>query len=66
MYGASKQIDGPSAFVIRHLRWCRALPTVRVEWDATCDEASLSDVDRKVLWERIFLNPYIFEGGEGF
>jgi serine/threonine-protein kinase HipA len=42
------------------------LATVRTEWEATCDEASLSDVDQNLFWERIFLNPYIFEGNEGF
>lgn len=42
------------------------LATVRTEWEVTCDEASLSKVDRNLFWERIFLNPYIFEGSEGF
>ncbi|WP_349358388.1 HipA domain-containing protein [Stappia sp.] len=42
------------------------MSTVRTEWEATCNEASLSDVDRNLFWERIFLNPYIFEGSEGF
>ena len=42
------------------------LATVRTEWEATCDEASLSQVDQNLFWERIFLNPYIFEGAEGF
>lgn len=42
------------------------LATVRTEWEVTCDEASLSEVDRNLFWERIFLNPYIFEGSEGF
>ncbi|NBS12039.1 MAG: HipA domain-containing protein [Gammaproteobacteria bacterium] len=41
------------------------LATVRTEWEATCDEANLSAVDRNLFWERIFLNPYIFEGSEG-
>lgn len=50
-----------AAGIIQHM-----LATVRTEWEATCDEASLSDVDRNLFWERIFLNPYIFEGGEGF
>lgn len=50
-----------AAGIIHHM-----LATVRTEWEATCDEASLSDVDRNLFWERIFLNPYIFEGGEGF
>ena len=42
------------------------LATVRTEWETTCNEARLSDVDRNLFWERIFLNPYIFEGNEGF
>lgn len=49
-----------AAGVIQHM-----LATVRTEWEATCDEASLSEVDRNLFWERIFLNPYIFEGTEG-
>ena len=50
-----------AAGIIQHM-----LATVRTEWKATCDDASLSDVDRNLFWERIFLNPYIFEGNEGF
>ena len=50
-----------AAGIIQHM-----LATVHTEWEATCDEASLSDVDRNLFWERIFLNPYIFEGNEGF
>ena len=38
---------------------------MRTEWEATCDEASLSDVDRNLFWERMFLNPYVFEDSEG-
>jgi len=30
-------------------------------WDTVCDEAQLSEVDRNFLWQRQFLNPYIFE-----
>ncbi len=30
------------------------------EWQATCDEAGLSEVDRNVFWRRQFLNPYAF------
>ena len=30
-------------------------------WKAVCDEASLSETDRKLLWGRQFLNPYAFE-----
>jgi len=49
-----------AAGIVQHM-----LATVRKEWEATCDDASLSDVDRNLFWERIFLNPYIFEGSEG-
>ncbi|AMO54549.1 phosphatidylinositol kinase [Endozoicomonas montiporae] len=30
-------------------------------WQSVCDEARLSPVDRKLLWGRQFMNPYIFE-----
>lgn len=55
-------LDKQSATEIIH----HMLATVRMEWEATCDEASLSEVDRNLFWERIFMNPYIFEGSEGF
>lgn len=35
---------------------------IRARFDATCDEAGISAVDREVLRERQFLNPYAFEG----
>ncbi|MEX2500686.1 MAG: HipA domain-containing protein [Wenzhouxiangellaceae bacterium] len=31
-------------------------------WDAVCDEAGLSAVDRTLLWSRQFLNPFALEG----
>lgn len=31
-------------------------------WDETCDEASLSEIDRAYLWRRQILNDYAFEG----
>jgi len=31
-------------------------------WTTVCDEASLSEVDRNILWGNQFLNPFIFEG----
>lgn len=31
-------------------------------WEAICDEADLSTVDRSYLWRRQFLNDYAFEG----
>lgn len=30
------------------------------EWQAICDEASLSEVDRALFWLRQFLNPFVF------
>jgi serine/threonine-protein kinase HipA len=31
-------------------------------WDKVCDEAQLSEVDKKLFWQRQFLNPFAFEG----
>ena len=36
--------------------------TIRDSWGAVCIEARLSEVDRKLLWRRQFLNPFAFEG----
>ena len=30
------------------------------EWQTTCDEARLSEVDRMLFWRRQFLNPFAF------
>ncbi|KXW56564.1 hypothetical protein FV185_05160 [Ferrovum sp. PN-J185] len=30
------------------------------EWQAICDEARLSEVDRTLFWQRQFLNPFAF------
>lgn len=35
---------------------------IRDGWDAVCDEAGMSAVDRVFLWERQFLNAYALEG----
>jgi len=34
--------------------------SIAMHWDAVCDEASLSAVDRGYLWGRQFLNPFAF------
>ena len=34
-------------------------------WEETCDEAGLNEIDRKLLWKRQFLNPFVFEGLSG-
>lgn len=38
---------------------------IRDNWQAVCDEAELSPVDRTFLWRRQFLNAYAFEGYAG-
>jgi len=35
---------------------------IEVHWGKVCDEAKLSVVDRKLFWQRQFLNPFLFEG----
>jgi len=30
------------------------------EWQAICEEAALSEVDRTLFWRRQFLNPFAF------
>ncbi len=34
---------------------------IEENWDAVCDEAKLSEIDRKLFWRRQFLNPYSIE-----
>lgn len=33
---------------------------IQEHWQAVCDEAELSEVDRRLLWRRQFLNPFAF------
>ena len=40
----------------------RQISTIRDGWDDICDEAALSEVERNLFGQRIFLNDYIFEG----
>lgn len=41
------------------------LRTIATHWNEVCEEAKLSEVDRKLLWGRQFLNPYAFAELEG-
>lgn len=50
-----------AADIVGHL-----LQTVHDEWLPTCEAAALPEVDRSLFWERIFLNPFIFESCDGF
>lgn len=34
--------------------------TIRRDWDEVCDEARLTGAERDTLWQREFLNPYVF------
>lgn len=34
-------------------------------WNDVCNSANLNEVDRRLLWQRQFLNPYAFEGLSG-
>src|SRR4029078_8604461 len=49
--------EGDALELARH-----QIATVRARWDAVCEEADLSEVDRNLLWRRQFLNPFAFEG----
>ena len=35
---------------------------IKTKWDEICSEAGLSEIDKKLLWGRQFLNPFAFEG----
>ncbi|MGQ0742855.1 MAG: type II toxin-antitoxin system HipA family toxin [Acidimicrobiales bacterium] len=39
----------------------RQLDVIRTNWDATCDQAQLTEIDRTRLWQRQILNPYALE-----
>jgi serine/threonine-protein kinase HipA len=34
------------------------IASIEQHWNSVCDEAKLSEVDKKLLWRRQFLNPY--------
>ena len=40
----------------------RQIGTIRDAWDGICEEAALTEVERNLFGQRIFLNDYIFEG----
>ena len=40
----------------------RLIASIQANWDAVCEEAQLSQVDKAMLKERQFLNPYAFSG----
>ncbi len=34
-------------------------------WSGVCEEAGLTEIDRKLLWDRPFLNAFAFEDLDG-
>ena len=40
----------------------RQIGTIRNAWDDICEEAALTEVERNLFGQRIFLNDFIFEG----
>ncbi len=40
------------------------LKVIRDNWNSSCELAGLTEMDRRMLWGRQFLNPYAFEGIE--
>lgn len=38
------------------------IDVINQNWNAICDEAELSQVDRQFFWQRQFMNPFAFEG----
>jgi serine/threonine-protein kinase HipA len=40
----------------------KQIEVIKKYWEGMCDEAELSEIDRKLLWGRQFLNPFAFEG----
>lgn len=39
----------------------RQREAIEANWDNVCNEANLSEIDRKLFWKRQFLNPSVFE-----
>jgi serine/threonine-protein kinase HipA len=35
--------------------------TIRDNWDSVCEEAQLTPVDKALMWQRQFLNPFSTE-----
>ena len=42
----------------------RQITCIEQNWSTVCDDASLSEVDRNLMWGNQILNPYVFEGLE--
>jgi len=40
----------------------RQITTINKSWDSVCNECELSPIDKSLFKDRLFLNPYAFEG----
>jgi len=40
----------------------RQIDTIHGEWDRICEDAALGEVERRLFRQRMFLNPFVFEG----
>ena len=40
----------------------RQIGTIRDAWDDICEEAALTEIERNLFSQRVFLNDYVFEG----
>lgn len=40
--------------------FARQREAIEDKWDNVCDEANLSEIDRRLFWKRQFLNPFVF------
>lgn len=43
----------------------RQIETIESRWEQVCDEAALSDIARRQMWNTQFLNPFAFYGYQG-
>jgi serine/threonine-protein kinase HipA len=41
------------------------LNTIGKNWKAVCEEAKLTEIDKKLMWGRQFLNPFAFDDLRG-
>lgn len=57
-------IDAASVFLLNRQEAIdivnHQVKVIEREWQTTCDEAALSEIDRRLFWRRQFLNPFAF------
>ncbi len=48
--------EGDASLILEHVEGF-----IRKNWDSVCEEAWLSEIEKKRLWERLFLNSFSME-----